>query len=284
MKEPFELEWMGGPAEHHFRKARPGIDDLPWGTLDTTDYPPDVVLAARATWTEAAYTEYRAIASFSAVLHGLCEAKAPLDLIGMASSFVADEVVHVELCSRLAMELGGGTPHPVDFEALTVKADPRGSAFQRANELVLRISCVAEAFSGHMAVSTLRTTTHPLTRAVLERIVADESLHYRLGGIYFEWACEQMDDAERTRLGRVALRALGAFAPMWKPRPRTSDAGAATTSGRYKATPKQVHEIGWVESRLFAEQARTAARDAIVGPLARYGITLPREEVDALLS
>ena len=108
MKEPFELEWMGGPAEHHFRKARPGIDDLPWGTLDTSDYPPEVVLAARATWTEAAYTEYRAIAAFSAVLHGLCEAKAPLDLIGMASSFVADEVVHVELASRVAMELGGG--------------------------------------------------------------------------------------------------------------------------------------------------------------------------------
>src|SRR5215472_9210527 len=101
MNEPFELEWLGGAAEHHFRRARPGIDDLPWGTLDTSQYPPDVVLAARATWTESAYTEYRAVAAFAAVLSALCEAKAPLDVIGMASSFVADEVVHVELCSRL---------------------------------------------------------------------------------------------------------------------------------------------------------------------------------------
>ena len=31
MKAAFELEWMGGPAEHHFRKARPGVDDMAWG-------------------------------------------------------------------------------------------------------------------------------------------------------------------------------------------------------------------------------------------------------------
>jgi hypothetical protein len=34
MKLPFELEWMGGAAEHHFRKARPGIDDLVRDILD----------------------------------------------------------------------------------------------------------------------------------------------------------------------------------------------------------------------------------------------------------
>ena len=40
MKVPFELEWMGGAPEHHFRAARPGTDDLPWGTLDATRYAP----------------------------------------------------------------------------------------------------------------------------------------------------------------------------------------------------------------------------------------------------
>jgi hypothetical protein len=276
MKEPFELEWMGGPAEHHFRKARPGIDDLPWGTLDTSAYPPQVVAAARATWTESAYTEYRAVAAFSEVLGALCETKAPLDLIGMASSFVADEVVHVELCSRVAMELGGGVPRPVDFEALVVRPDRALSPFERANELVLRVSCIAEAFSGRMAVSAMRGTTHPLTRGVYERIVADESLHYRLGGLYFEWASERMEDDERLRLAGVARRTLEALSPMWKRR--------KAESPRRNASLQQIQEIGWIESRLYAGHVHAAVREAIVAPLASYGIELGREEVEALLA
>jgi hypothetical protein len=290
MNEPFELEWMGGAAEHHFRRARPGVESLPWGTLDVTSYAPEVVVAARATWTEGAYTEYRAVAAFSQMLGAMCEARAPLDLIGMASSFVADEVVHVELCSRLAGELGGGVPMPVDLDALKLCIDPSRSAFERANELVLRISSVAEAFSGKLAASALRSTTHPLTCAVLERIVADESLHYRLGGLYFDWAREQMDDAERQRLAVVAENAIRPYASMWQPK-KTSRADidvpagtfAAAKAGRYRATREQIQEIGWLEAPVFREEARAAMQNAIVAPLARYGIEIPKSRVDALL-
>ena len=29
---------MGGAAEHHFRKARPTTEELPWGTLVPSEY------------------------------------------------------------------------------------------------------------------------------------------------------------------------------------------------------------------------------------------------------
>jgi len=277
MMEPFELEWMGGAAEHHFRKARPGIEELPWGTLDVSAYPPEVADAARATWTDAAYTEYKAVIAFSEVLRAMCEAKAPLDLIGMASSFVADEVVHVELSSRMAMELGGAVPRQVNYEALYPPPPPSLSAFERCNDVVLRVSCVAEAFSGKMAVASLRSTTHPLTRAVLERIVADESLHYRLGGLYFEWASEQMEDSERERLARVALATLKAIVPNLGPK-------RDTRSARYRATLGQIQDIGWVETRLFKEQVREAVRQTIVAPLAALGIVVPLADVESLLA
>jgi hypothetical protein len=277
MMEPFELEWMGGAAEHHFRKARPGIDDLPWGTLDVSAYPPEVADAARATWTDSAYTEYKAVAAFSEVLSAMCEAKAPLDLLGMASSFVADEVVHVELASRMAMELGGAVARQVNFEALYPAPPSSLSAFERCNDLVLRVSCVAEAFSGKMAVSALRSTTHPLTRAVLERIVADESLHYRLGGLYFEWATEQMEDSERERLAGVALATLKAVVPSLGPK-------KDSRSARYRATLGQIQDIGWVETRLFKEQVREAVRHTIVDPLSAVGIMVPPDEVEKLLA
>ncbi len=278
MRGLFELEWMGGAAEHHFRKARPGIEELPWGTLDPSRYAPDVVDAARVSWTESAYTEYRAVAAFSAVLNALTELSAPLDLLGMASSFVADEVVHVELASRVAMELGGAAPRLVDFDDLVARPSPELSPFQRANELVLRVSCVAEAFSGRMVVGALRTTTHPLTRAVYERIAADESLHYRLGGLYLEWASERMDDAERARLSGVALSSLRSLSGAWKRKP--SDA----TSPRRRATTEEVHEIGWIESKLYPDQVQRAVREAIVAPLAKYGIVIDEAEVDALVA
>jgi hypothetical protein len=279
MKELFELEWMGGAAEHHYRKAVAGIDDLPWGTLDVTDYAPDVVEAARTTWTRSSLTEYRAVAGFSEVLRTMTEAKAPLDILGMASSFVADEVLHTELASRMAMELGGGTPLETDLDVLFPRADPKLTAFQRANEMVLRVSGVAEAFSGKMAVQSMETTTHPLAHAVLERIVADESLHYRLGGVYFDWAVDYLDDAERARLATIAIACLKPYATTPKARSKATD---PTAKARSRATLEQIQTIGWVEARLYPGQVRHAVKKGIVQPLAAYGIVVPDETVEAL--
>jgi hypothetical protein len=128
-----------------------------------------------------------------------------------------------------------------------------------------------------MAVASLRSTTHPLTRAVLERIVADESLHYRLGGLYFEWASEQMEDSERERLARVALATLKAIVPNLGPK-------RDTRSARYRATLGQIQDIGWVETRLFKEQVREAVRQTIVAPLAALGIVVPLADVESLLA
>lgn len=71
----------------------------------------------------------------------------------MASDFVADEVLHVELTSRIAMELGGGAPYVVDFEDLRRRPAPELTARQRANELIVHVCCVGEAFSLPMLAS-----------------------------------------------------------------------------------------------------------------------------------
>jgi hypothetical protein len=214
VKVPFEVEWMGGAAEHHFRKARPGADDLPWGTLDPARYSQQAVEYARGAWTEVAINEYRAVASFTEVLRALVDVKAPLDLLGMTSDFLADECSHVELASRLAMELGGGAPRTIDLDRYAIR--PRGgTALQRANEVVLRISAVSEAFSGGTASVSMASTTHPLPRAVYETILRDEAHHRRLAGLYFEWALRRIDEAELARLGRTLLGALQGLTPFW---------------------------------------------------------------------
>jgi hypothetical protein len=275
VKTPFELEWMGGAAEHHFRKARPAALELPWGTLDPSQYAPATVAHARASWTEVAINEYRAVASFTEVLRALVDVKAPLDLVGMTSDFLADECSHVELASRLAMELGGAAPREVDMDRFAPR--PRGlSAMQRANELVLRVSCIAEAFSGGTATVSHASTSHPLTHAVYETILRDEAHHRRLGGLYFEWALARIDEAELARLGKVLGASLQQLSAFWK-KPKRDDGSLAASAGDLAA-------LGWLVPQRFAVVAKEVVVRDILDPLETIGIAISREEREALLA
>ncbi len=275
MKAPFELEWMGGAAEHHFRKARPGVDELPWGTLDPAKFAPAAVERARASWTEVAINEYRAVASFSEVLRALVDVKAPLDLLGMTSDFLADECAHVELASRMAMELGGAVERTVDMEALTAR--PRGiTGMRRANELVLRVSCIAEAFSGGTASISYETTSHPLPRSVYETILRDEAHHRRLGGLYFEWALSRIDEEELQRLGRVLLGSLKHLAPFWNSR-----AAKSTDPPAWPAD--DLCALGWLGPAAFAPVAKEVVVRDILDPLETIGIAITAAERAELL-
>lgn len=276
----FQLEWMGGVAEHHFRRARPGIDDLPWGTLDASKYPPSLLEAARGSWTEVAINEYRAVASFSEVVRALVEVQAPLDLIGMTADFLADEARHVELASRVTMELGGAAARTFDPNAFGLRMDRRLTPLQRANDLALRVGCVAEAFAGGTGAGNLRAAAHPLTRAVLETILADEARHRRFGGLYFEWVGDRLGDAERTRLAGVLLDALRNHQRFWKRKAEPIVSGRTVTG--YSVT--DLHELGWMESERAVPLARKVVEEDILAPMAALGITLAEADRTELLA
>lgn len=277
--EPFDLEWFGGVAEHHFRKVRPGVEEMPWGTLDPKKYPAALVDRSRISWTEAAFNEYCTAAAFADLLGAMLAAKAPVDLIGMASDFVADEIHHVELTSRLAMELGGGAPYVIDFENLRRIPSHDLTPLQRANELIVHLCCVAEAFSLTMLASALGSATHPLTRTVLERIVKDEAPHGRLGFLWLEWVEDRLDDAERKRLAGVTVDTIAALAPLWQ-RLTSRVTDGVTTEGYLL---EHVRELGWTEASLYKERARNAVRDDVLAPLAKFGIVPDAAAIAALL-
>jgi hypothetical protein len=271
--KPFELDWMGGKAAAHVRRRRPGIDDLPWGTLHAADYPEPLVDRARLSWTDGAFSEYRTAAAFTELVRALLAAGAPIDLVGMAADFVADEMLHVELNARMAAELGGGAPYLVDLEALAPATDPSLSALERASELAVRISCVGEAFSAPLLVATTRAARHPLTRAVLARIARDEPPHARLGGLYLAWVADRLDEAERRRLAAVALDELAACAPAWR-----------DLSGDDAVRPSDIGALGWMEAGAYARAARAAVRTQVVAPLLAAGLPLDVAAIEALLA
>lgn len=275
----FELQWMGGVAEHHYRQARPASTDIAWEELDASRYRPEVLRAAQQIWTGIALGEYAAIVSFAQVVRALAEAQAPLDLIGMTSDFLADEVKHVELASRVVMLLGGAAPRSFQPERLARPSNPSLDPFSRANDLALRLGCISEAFASATAIPIMRATTHPVIRAVYETILRDEALHCRFGTLYFEWASERWSDAERTRLAAVALDTLKGYARLAK------RAHAAATAG----VPRPVRddealELGWFEPVRYEPLARGVVLDEIVPMLLELGLPLDRAAVSELFA
>ena len=276
MNELFTLEWLGGPAEFHFRKARPE-GDFDWASLEPSRYPPSLVEAARGVWMGIVLAEYAAIAAFADVVGALTQARAPLDLIGMTGDFLADEVRHVELASRVVMQLGGAPARELDTTQLAPRTPSARSAIQRANELALRIGCIAEVFASATAVPIMRETTHPLLRAVYESILRDEARHRRFGSLYFEWAVDRLDAAERARLGAVTLDALQVYAPLWR-------RAEAIDDSRPEWQGFDVHELGWMEPSRYAPLARDVVRREILAPLRALGLELPEQELEQILA
>lgn len=45
-----------------------------------------------------------------------------------------------------------------------------------------------------------------------------------------------------------------------------------------------VHELGWMDAESYGVQAREAVVERVVDPLARYGIVVPAEDVERVLS
>jgi len=186
---------------------------MPWTSIRLQDHDPGVIAAARRSWTLMVMSEYLAALACSAVSRALLEARAPLDLSAVAAGFVEEELVHVELCARMAMALGGAERVIVRPERLLADAAPSLSPLLRALDLVVRYFCVAESLSFHVARRTVRQPAVPLVRSVLARILRDEARHASFGGWVLEWAGDQLDVAARAHLAQVASTTIASLMP-----------------------------------------------------------------------
>lgn len=261
---------QGFARRRHDRAALEGA--YPWNTLDPSRYPEALLRRARRSWTEAALQEHCTFLAFGALLQALGEAGAPLSLLSLASRFPGEEVLHVELCARVAAQLGGLAPLRFDPAAVVPARDPSLTARQWASELVVRVCCVGEALSVPLLAGASQAASHPLTRAVLRTLVEDEALHGRLGYLFLEAYAADFSRAERDRLGRAASESLALYTPLWR-RLESRVAEGVTSEGFLLA---HVHELGWMDSESFRARALEAVDAQVLAPLARFGIRARR--------
>ncbi|MES1206102.1 MAG: ferritin-like domain-containing protein [Pseudomonadota bacterium] len=265
--ELFEIELYGDNVERRYRRMRPEVETMPWGTFDTGHLPKASVVLARKHWTGAAFQEHRTALACAATLRALIECRAPLDLIAMASRFPLDELVHVELCARMAMELGGGTEIQHEPGQMIVDASPDLRPVLRAADMIVRFFCVGEALSIPLLRATWHAARHPLPRAVLGRIVKDEAAHGVFGFLFLDWALDKLTDAERRHVGAAADRGIEAVRRQWRVLEKRRRAGYDETLG---------DALGWMQSDAYLELAARSLESQVRKPLRDRGIPLSR--------
>ena len=266
--ELFELELYGDNVERRYRRMRPEVEAMPWGTFDITGLPEAAVTMARKQWTSAAFQEHRTAVACAAALRALMECRAPLDLIAMASRFPLDELVHVELTARMAMELGGGTEIQFESDHMIVDAEPGLPPLLRAADMIARFFCVGEAVSIPLLRATWHAARHPLPRAVLGRIVKDEAAHGVFGFLFLDWALESMTEADRRHIAAAADRGIGAVRALWRGIEQRRRAGGYDES--------LGDALGWLHSDAYLELAARSLETQVRKPLLERGIPISR--------
>jgi hypothetical protein len=242
---------------------RPEVEDMPWGTLDVSGATPSELVAARRAWTGAAYQEHRTAVACAATLRSLLEARAPLDLVAVASRFPLDEMVHVELCARMATACGGGTEIRYDPDAVILDADPKLRPLLRACEHAVRFFCVGEAISIPLLRATWHKAQHPLPRAVLGRIVKDEAAHGMFGFTVLDWAKDDLDASDRAHLARMADLAIDFLEKQWEDLRRRPPQGSHHGG-----------VLGWMQTDEYLAAAKKALAREVVEPLLARGLPL----------
>ena len=263
----FELAWRGGATEARLHKRRPGSEDMPWGTIDVAQYPALHGLEARRIWTNGVFTEYASAAAFSELTTAMLACGAPIDLVAMSADIAVDELFHVELSARVTMELGGAVPLEFDLVNVAPKTTPGIRPLLRAAEIALTTSCVSESLSVPAMVRSRALATEPLVRAVMDRLLADEGPHARLGFWFFDWANDMLTDEDRAHLAKLALDTVEVYTPLWQTATPCDECPLPEGLGGHDA----------------ADDLRSAVTTHIAAPLARYGIVLDAERLALLV-
>lgn len=263
MLELFELELLGGNTLRRYRQLRPEVEAMPWGTLDTSGFSPAVLAAARRAWTGAAFQEFRTGAACAATLQALIEARAPLDLIALASRFPLDEMVHVEMCARLAAELGGGIELAYDPSTLVPPLGEGSTPLVRAAHLVVAFFCVGESLSIPLLNGTAKAAQQPLVKQVLRRIVLDEADHGTFGWAFLDWASPFLSDDDRAALGQTADRFIASVRKTWE-----------GLRAQQSSSTDEAHALGWLGTDDYLALARRSLHRQVIAPLEARRIPL----------
>jgi hypothetical protein len=198
----------------------------PWpdfAAFERERYPLALRRAAALQWAGRARNEHGSVHQFSALMHALCEARAPIELLGALSRLVTDEVRHAELCSAMALacDPDGATRDPATFRwplprapwpaAPAARDDAPQDVWRWAADAVLTSCCLGETLSRPMLAAIATVATDAVVEAVAAQILRDENLHATFGWEALGWFYQRLGPEDRAWLDQQLPRHFAGF-------------------------------------------------------------------------
>jgi hypothetical protein len=180
------------------------------GLIDVSGLSPAERERRAAKWARAALGEHASVASFSRFALQLMAVGAPAELVAAAQRAAADEVEHARLAFAVASAYAS---HPVGPGPLPMPDAPMGTSLVELAVATAEEGCINETVSTLRAQADLAATESEAERAVLHRIVADETRHAELAWQTVAWAITAGGDEVREAVRVVFERARGMSDP-----------------------------------------------------------------------
>ncbi len=157
-------------------------------------------------WTRDALAEHASVASFAAFALQLMAVGAPAELVREAQRAALDEVEHARLGFAVASAYAG---RPVGPGSFPVGAPQVAVTLAELAAATAEEGCINETLSTLMARDEMEATDDPAVRAILERIIEDETRHAELAWKTVTWAIATGGDEVRRAVRAVFARVRG---------------------------------------------------------------------------
>jgi hypothetical protein len=145
-------------------------------------------------WTEQALMEHASVAAFARFALQLMELGAPAELVAGAAAAMQDEVRHAQDCFALARRYADSDvgPGPLSLDGALEESNWAAIVLGTVRE-----GCVGETLAALEAAEALQHCDDAAVRAVLERIVVDETRHAELAWRFVAWALQTASGTPR---------------------------------------------------------------------------------------
>ncbi len=162
----------------------------------------------RAEWRNRIAAEYGSAAITQHFVLWLIQVGASPDLVELGLAVVKDELDHAALSTEVYRAAGGDAPPAIDREQLGLPRRPTVTLELDLLRAGLQVFCLGETVAVPLFSHLRATTTVPVARRALDRILKDEVRHRDFGWAFLDWLATTAMGPELPALCAAELPAL----------------------------------------------------------------------------
>jgi bacterioferritin (cytochrome b1) len=196
------------------RRLLDRVDGMPDRTPDDVlvgTYLPEAIAIARQNWEHRTFHEHRSAAVFSNLLPQLMHAEAPMEVKTAVLRSSLDELRHAQLSAEVVEFLGGEPVLETDLTPEVPAEHPGVPPVERALRNTMFVGCLSETLAVGMLTEEREMCQEPYITRVIQQLLADETLHARVGWVYLQAVWPTLDAEARARTEAYVPPALRFF-------------------------------------------------------------------------